>query len=247
MKSKLIFIVFCLLLCAVFINCATTKQKAETGSISDVELPEYEWVNYTVHEGDSISSIAKKFNVNIEAIILSNNLTNARELVTGQELRIPTHTNNNHLQSMQKASNAVSEDKNKLIPDIDRQFCIPVNPAIISQGFGWQKSEFDDTRINHLGIDLNGNKGMTVMAAMDGTVFMIGYSYYYGQYVVLNHKDDYQTFYAHLSIISVNQGDTVTKGMKIGELGNTGFSVSPHLHFGVFKYKQAVDPLARIK
>jgi len=89
--------IFCLL-CTVFVNCATTKQKPEvTRGTSDTELQKFEWLNYTVQQGDTVSSIAKKFDVSMEAVIICNNITNVRELQMGQELRIPnmngaTHT-----------------------------------------------------------------------------------------------------------------------------------------------------------
>jgi len=126
--------------------------------------------------------------------------------------------------------------------DSDRQFSLPVNLGRISTNFGWQKAKFTDTLSFHRGIDLPADIGTTVMAAMDGTVCMTGNNRNYGQYVILNHKDDYQSFYAHLSVISVNNGDKVTKGMKIGEAGMTGYTSGSQLHFGIFKNKKAVDP-----
>jgi murein DD-endopeptidase MepM/ murein hydrolase activator NlpD len=59
----------------------------------------------------------------------------------------------------------------------------------------------------------------------------------------MSHDNGYQTLYAHLSAFSAKQGDKVIQGKKIGEVGNTGLSTGPHLHFGVFRNGKWVNPL----
>jgi murein DD-endopeptidase MepM/ murein hydrolase activator NlpD len=90
---------------------------------------------------------------------------------------------------------------------------------------------------------MKANSGTAVKAAMNGTVSAVSNSRVYGNFIIMSHDNGYQTLYAHLSAFSVKQGDRVSQGKKIGEVGNTGLSTGPHLHFGVFKNGKWVNPL----
>jgi murein DD-endopeptidase MepM/ murein hydrolase activator NlpD len=70
----------------------------------------------------------------------------------------------------------------------------------------------------------------------------VGFNGTYGKFIILSHGNGFQTMYAHLSVTSVVQGSPVNQGAKIGEVGNTGYSTGPHLHFAVFKNGRAVNP-----
>jgi murein DD-endopeptidase MepM/ murein hydrolase activator NlpD len=78
---------------------------------------------------------------------------------------------------------------------------------------------------------------------MDGKVSSTGINATYGKFIILSHDNGYQSMYAHLSAFSVKQGDYVNQGGKIGEVGNTGYSTGPHLHFAVYKNGRAINPL----
>jgi murein DD-endopeptidase MepM/ murein hydrolase activator NlpD len=65
----------------------------------------------------------------------------------------------------------------------------------------------------------------------------------YGNLIILKHSDGYETYYGHLSVISVKEGDDITKGQKIGLVGSTGHSTGPHLHFEVHKDNKVRNPL----
>jgi murein DD-endopeptidase MepM/ murein hydrolase activator NlpD len=96
----------------------------------------------------------------------------------------------------------------------------------------------------HQGVDIVGNIGDPVRAAMDGTVMHRGANPEFGNFMVLQHGE-YQTLYAHLSAFSVAQGQSVRQGQEIGKIGNTGRSTGPHLHFGVFQRGEPVNPVDR--
>jgi murein DD-endopeptidase MepM/ murein hydrolase activator NlpD len=85
--------------------------------------------------------------------------------------------------------------------------------------------------------------GTVVKAAMDGRVSTVGINSTYGNFIILSHGNGYQTLYAHLNTVSVKKDDRVNQGVKIGEVGNTGYSTGPHLHFAVYKNGRAVNPL----
>jgi murein DD-endopeptidase MepM/ murein hydrolase activator NlpD len=78
---------------------------------------------------------------------------------------------------------------------------------------------------------------------MDGRVATVGYNATYGKFIILSHSNGFQTLYAHLNAVSVSQGKSVSQGAKIGEVGSTGYSTGPHLHFAVYKNGRAVNPL----
>jgi murein DD-endopeptidase MepM/ murein hydrolase activator NlpD len=80
------------------------------------------------------------------------------------------------------------------------------------------------------------------MAAASGMVVSTGYEGAYGNQVVIDHGDGYQTTYNHLSGIGVSVGDTVSTGDQIGKRGSTGNSRASNLHFEVTKDAEFIDP-----
>ncbi len=95
----------------------------------------------------------------------------------------------------------------------------------------------------HNGIDVAGPTGTPVNSADAGSVEFAGYRGSYGNLVIINHENGYQTYYAHLNAINVSRGDRVVKGGRIGSMGSTGRSTGPHLHFEVRRNGQPVNPL----
>ncbi len=94
----------------------------------------------------------------------------------------------------------------------------------------------------HNGIDLAAPNGSPILAAYDGEVVAASYSSSMGNYVMIDHGDSLYTIYMHTSALYVSKGDAVTKGQQIAEVGSTGRSTGPHLHFGVRKNGGYVSP-----
>jgi murein DD-endopeptidase MepM/ murein hydrolase activator NlpD len=99
----------------------------------------------------------------------------------------------------------------------------------------------------HPGIDIAVAVGSLVRAAGGGTVHQQGEDPEYGLFVLLDHPDDYQTMYGHLSRILVQPGASVAPGQVIGLSGNTGRSTAPHLHFEVRQKGISLDPRTMVK
>lgn len=97
----------------------------------------------------------------------------------------------------------------------------------IGSGFG---DDRPGTR-THQGVDIPAASGTSVSSLLSGTVTFAGSQGGYGRVVYLDHGDGVQTRYAHLSSIAVDEGDTVQAGSELGEVGSTGTSTGPHLHF----------------
>jgi murein DD-endopeptidase MepM/ murein hydrolase activator NlpD len=82
---------------------------------------------------------------------------------------------------------------------------------------------------------------------LPGRVSAAGWDNTFGNYVVINHHSGYRTLYGHLSVIRVKSGAYVGTGERIGDVGSTGLSTAPHLHFTVYKNGVTVNPRALIK
>jgi len=104
----------------------------------------------------------------------------------------------------------------------------------------------DPSAERHNGIDLAVPVGSDVRASGGGVVRQTGVDSSYGQFVLLQHPDGYETMYGHLSRIVVTMGDRVNAGQVIGLSGNTGRSTAPHLHFEVRRRGESVDPLTLV-
>lgn len=121
----------------------------------------------------------------------------------------------------------------------DKNYIFPItNPQVTSE-YGYRSSPLGGGSELHNAIDLvNGNPATPVMAAMSGTVVEASGKYlgWYGNYVVIQHSNGKYTGYAHLSSIQVTVGQKVKQGQQIGNMGTTGPSTGPHLHFQIGVY-----------
>jgi murein DD-endopeptidase MepM/ murein hydrolase activator NlpD len=117
----------------------------------------------------------------------------------------------------------------------------------ISSPFGWREDPLTGQRRYHTGIDFTVPNGAAVFSALGGTVATVGNNSVYGNYLIINHADGFQTFYAHLMQSEVKENDVIQRGTRIGLAGTTGYSTEPHLHFTVYKNGKAIDPLSVIQ
>ena len=95
----------------------------------------------------------------------------------------------------------------------------------------------------HTGIDISAPSGTQVYATADGTVGSVKPFKGYGKTLKLDHGFNYKSVYAHLSKILVKPGDAVKRGQKIAEVGCTGRSTAPHLHYEVLRFNIYKNPL----
>jgi murein DD-endopeptidase MepM/ murein hydrolase activator NlpD len=183
-------------------------------------------IPYQVKKGDSLSKISKSMGVPMEAIVEANDLQ--RDVIkAGETIFIP-------------GARMRAEDLKLALGEL---FAYPVSGARLTSPYGWRNDPISGVRRHHAAIDLAAPTGTTVKAASAGTVLETGYHSTYGNFIILGHGSDYQTMYAHLSKVSVQKSGRVAQGDKIGEVGSTGYSTGPHLHFSVYKNGQAVNPL----
>ena len=110
---------------------------------------------------------------------------------------------------------------------------MPVRGAYNASSFGRRIDPFNGQWAMHEGIDFIADDGSPIVAAAGGVVIFAGFHPQYGYMIDIDHGNDLVTRYAHTSKIVVREGDLVQRGRKIGEVGTTGRSTGPHLHFEV--------------
>lgn len=119
---------------------------------------------------------------------------------------------------------------------------MPVEGARITSRFGYRTHPITGNYGFHTGLDLAAAEGTPVSASFYGTVAETGEDDAWGKYVLMEHSEEFATFYCHLSEIYVEEGAVIRQGETIGLVGSTGWSTGPHLHFEVRINDVRVDP-----
>ncbi len=184
-------------------------------------------IRHVVGRGETIYTIAKKYGANSQAIVdfpfntFADNETFA--LAVGQDLIVPEGEKPDEVK-WSPTRNLAQLTPNAGSVSGSGSFAWPMS-GVITQGFSWY----------HRGIDIATGIGTPVLAADAGRVAVAGWpdNSGYGNRVVIDHGNGYQTWYAHLSRIDVVVGQTVKRGDRVGLEGSTGRSTGPHLHFEI--------------
>lgn len=113
----------------------------------------------------------------------------------------------------------------------------------VSSGFGRRVSPFTGMDTMHGGVDISAPMHTPVIAPAAGTVVTAGSEKSLGNVIVVSHGYGYKTIYGHLAKLIVRTGQTVKRGDVLGEVGSTGLSTGPHLHYEIEVNGNAVDPI----
>jgi murein DD-endopeptidase MepM/ murein hydrolase activator NlpD len=207
-------------------------------------IPPVSGLTYTIKKNDTISSIVAKYKANLADVLEYNDMSAASTmLAVGDNIFIPnvnislTNTAGSASHTQTKFSNGTSP----LIPgdggpSIPGYYACPVQGSRLSQGLH-----------GHNAVDLALGIGNPIDAAANGTVIIAksgGWDGGYGNYVVISHPNGTETLYAHAKKLFVTAGEQVTQGEEIAEIGMTGETTGPHLHFEV---RGAANPFVSIK
>lgn len=117
------------------------------------------------------------------------------------------------------------------------------NLKYTASGYGMRIDPIYKTAKFHAGMDFSANIGTPVYATGNGVVKKAGWQSGYGKIIVVDHGFGYETWYAHLNKYKVRVGQKVVRGEVIGEVGNTGKSTGPHLHYEVHLKGRVVNPV----
>lgn len=183
-------------------------------------------VRHTVKKGDTIASISRKYKGDVEDIAKYNGIASDAKLASGDiiivpegEITITTTTKTGKTTVKTKVLNSYANST------VAGFFIRPLSGGRKTQGLH-----------GHNGVDIAASVGTPIFASAGGTVIVAkssGYNGGYGDMVIISHAGNTQTVYGHMNAVYVAVGQTVTQGQSIGEVGNTGRSTGPHLHFEV--------------
>ncbi len=215
----------------------------QTGTVLII-LP-IDGVLHDVRAGETLERIAEYYSVTPEDIINyeANNLEFPFRLYAGTQIMVPGGVREVFVWSapapVQRSSGSGSTGSGvELVVTGTGTFIWPVGYRRITQHFWY----------GHPAIDIGTPEGTPVVASDTGTVTWAGWNIYgYGNLVVINHGNGYETYYGHLSQINVGVGQAVYQGSVIGATGNTGRSSGPHLHLEIRYYNSFLEPLSTLR
>jgi murein DD-endopeptidase MepM/ murein hydrolase activator NlpD len=195
-----------------------------------LRIPNQDGILYTVKKNDTLEAIAEKYNTDSAAIRFVNELFTDSAL-PGTTLFLPEA----RLDWVERQ-------------EINGDLFIWPAAGYITSPYGYRKWPFGgNARQFHSGLDIGAPQGAAVRAAMSGRVSAAGWDDVLGNYAVVSHHSGYRTLYGHMSAIRVKSGAYVGSGQRIGDVGSTGMSTGPHLHFTVFKNGVTVNPRNLLK
>jgi murein DD-endopeptidase MepM/ murein hydrolase activator NlpD len=185
-------------------------------------------IKHLVKKGDTLASVAKKYKADVQDIAMYNGLSSDAVLALGDTVIVP----DGEIETVSVSSKSKSKLKgtSKLL---DSYANSTPSGFLVRPIVGGRKSQ---GLHGHNGIDIAATPGTPVLAAASGRVIVAklgGYNGGYGNMIIISHDNGIQTVYGHLRDIYITQGTTVSQGQAIGEVGNTGKSTGPHLHFEV--------------
>lgn len=217
----------------------------------------------------NLVSLAARCSIPYGEIALLNDLTSAEEDLTGKTLILPnapglfvplnptTSIGNlvkRRLADLQLGKSCTIDGKSyqyfpeeRLTPTelaffLDTNLRMPLDNSVLTSGFGTRVSPITGLNHIHKGIDLAAPEGTKVYACKGGKVAIASVDNIYGNYIILDHENNTQSVYAHLSAKLVKTGEEVSRGTVIGKVGSTGASTGPHLHFEIRVNGAAQDP-----
>ena len=194
-----------------------------------IRIPNQDGIYYTMQKGDTLESIAEKYKTSVSHISTVNELF-SDNLPLNTSVFIP---------------GAKMDWVNR--QEINGDLFIWPYPGYVTSPYGYRIAPFGGTRQFHSGLDIGAPMGAPIKAAMAGRVSQVGYDDSFGNYVVITHHSGYRTFYAHMSAVRVKTGAFVGTGERIGDVGSTGLSTGPHIHFTVYKNGVTVNPRSLMK
>ena len=229
------------LLISIFSGCQVLRN-------FDILSTNQRGVYHTVQKGQTLHFIARAYNVSIDRLKRINGIYDPSKLQIGVRLWIPgawqvlniDSNINKQVLAKKKERRKQSKKKGTLNKDIKviKGFLIwPVKGQLTSR-FGNRSGR------HHDGIDIGARRGTSIIAAAEGKVMFAGWGPTgYGLMIIIKHKNDLTTVYAHNSYIHVHKNQMVKQGRRIASVGSTGRSTGPHLHFEVRNDSLPMNPL----
>ena len=193
---------------------------------------------HLVKKGETLYSISRKYNVDRYQLYKLNNLKSERLIFVDQRLLIPLINKKYTKKNNQKIIKKNYKEK-IIVKKSDNSFIWPVEGKIILN-FGMIKPG-----LHNDGINISADTGKPVFASAEGEIIYTGNEIPgYGNLILIKHKNNWVTAYAHLKEINLTRGLNVKRGQQIGKVGSSGNVNSSQLHFEIRKGRKALDPVS---
>jgi len=241
-RNNLIRLILLLFLYSIFSGCQTLKNL-------DIFSSDNRGIYHTVQTGQTLYLVALAYDINVNRLRQINRIYDPTELQVGTRLWIPGRRKVRKVDLIktkkvviQKKERVEKSPKTKTTPHkavkAVKGFLIwPVRGELTSK-FGNRNGR------HHDGIDISSRQGTAIVAAADGKVMFSGWGPTgYGLMLIIRHKNNLTTVYAHNSHIHVHKNQVVRQGNRIASIGSTGRSTGPHLHFEVRNDTHPQNPL----
>lgn len=230
---------------------------------------ELAFYTYIATKDDTLFSIASRCCLRYETIAGVNSIESTQEHLEGKTLYLPTGNGifypkepstsveillfNKYIANENKKCYIIGSKVFYFLKDerlsateraffLDTNLKLPLEDGILSSSFGMRISPISGSWKFHEGIDLAAPLGTKVYACKRGVVIQSGYDSIYGNFIVVQHDQQMQSKYAHLSEIKVTKDEVVATGQLIGLVGMTGAATGYHLHFEIRMNGVAIDP-----
>ncbi len=217
---------------ALMVGCAPHRQPLRPEVVSQGG------VVHLVSRGETLWSISRRYQVELEALADLNQITNASQIQVGQKLRIPEKRQPVRKSRRAVASRRTVESVRPKASRVEEHFIWPVRGKIISV-FGGRRGGM----VNK-GLDIEARSGTEVLAARGGRVSFIHQGLPgFGKTIIIDHGAGLASVYAHVKEIFVQYGDEVQQRHVIARVGQTGRAEVPALHFEIRKNQEPQNPL----
>lgn len=237
-------------------------------------LPDLLFFRYLVEEDTDLLALSARLSLPYDTLASLNGFVRNQEIRSGSELLVPNlpgiFVPREARNDMDRFSLSIPREEGlpsvpygdgrsfsfypgERFHPVERAFFLgvflgfPLRSARVSSPYGSRLDPFTGHRSFHRGIDLAAPLGAEVLAARAGRVIFTGYNPVYGNYILIEHTNGYQTLYGHLKKILVSLNQDVLFGMIVGEVGVSGQTTGPHLHFEVRRNGVTRDPSDFIK
>src|SRR6056297_306529 len=207
-------------------------------------------VRHEVDRGESLSYIASKYDISKSKIIEANNISDPGRLSVGEKLLIPGGEKQDDSSSSSQSVSSGRTSGQSAISAVKDVVQSPRTSQVSSNKMHWPTTGHRITQYyswRHKGLDVADNIGTPLFASDAGVIEFVGWSRGYGNNIVIDHGGGKKTRYAHMHRFYVSRGERVAKGQTLGEMGNTGWSTGPHVHFEVVINGRRQNPLNYIK
>jgi lipoprotein NlpD len=208
--------------------------------------PPLKGVWYTVKRGDFISAIASRHGVPTEDLVEINGLAHPEKLEVGQKLflvnagRARAPKPRRRSTARQEKPRSTGGDRRVTTRRRNAPFIWPVRTGELVSYFGKRGNRM------HKGIDIKAPERTKIYAIADGQVIFSDEQRGYGNLIIIRHDKNMVSVYAHNRVNRVDEGERIRQGQEIAEVGKTGATKVPHLHFELRYKGKAQNPLVRL-